>query len=91
MKLDISALALTCGLIWGGAVLVVAVANQLWSPYGGALLNLAASIYPGYHPSGGVGSVVTGTAYALVDGGVGGAIFAWLYNSLARRRGADPG
>ena len=35
-----------------------------------------------YHPGTGVGSVVIGTIYALVDGFIGGAIFGWLYNRL---------
>jgi hypothetical protein len=34
----------------------------------------------------GVGSVVTGTLYALVDGAIAGAIFGWLYNLLVRVR-----
>jgi len=33
-----------------------------------------------------MGSVVTGTIYALVDGVIGGAIFGWLYNLFAVRK-----
>ena len=50
--------------------------------YGLAFLQLWASIYPGYHPGTGVGSVVIGALYALVDGLIGGAIFGWLYNLI---------
>ena len=85
MRLDVVALGATTGLVWGAAILIVASANLLWPPYGRALLDLAASIYPGYHPGSGAGSVVTGTLYGLVDGAAGGAVFAWLYNLLARR------
>jgi hypothetical protein len=35
------------------------------------------SIYSGYHPGPGTGSVITGTLYGLVDGAIGGAVF-WL-------------
>jgi len=84
MKLDIKALALTVGLFWGAAVLIVAVANLIWPGYGRAFLDLSASIYPGYRPGAGVGSVITGTLYALVDGAICGALLAWLYNLLAR-------
>lgn len=42
------------------------------------------SVYPGYKTVGGFGSVTVGTLYALVDGAVGGAIFAWLYNSFSK-------
>ena len=78
-------MALTSALLWGGAVLVVAVANLLWPGYGRAFLDLAASIYPGYHPASGPQSVMTGTLYALVDGATGGAIFACLYNRFTPR------
>ena len=85
MRLNVVALGAATALIWGAAILVVASANLIWPPYGRALLDLAASIYPGYHAGSGAGSVVTGTLYALVDGAVGGAVFAWLYNLVARR------
>ena len=85
MRLNITAMALAVGLIWGGCILVVGAANPIWPGYGQAFLQLCASIYPGYRPGTGIGSVVTGTIYALVDGGVGGAIFAWLYNLFAGR------
>jgi hypothetical protein len=85
MRLDVAAFALTAGLVWGAAMLAVAAANLVWPNYGRAFLELVASIYPGYRPGGGAGSVVIGTLYALVDGAVGGAVFAWLYNRFARR------
>jgi len=84
MRLNITAFSLTTGLIWGGAILMVAVANLVWPGYGRAFLDLAASIYPGYHP-GTAGAVITGSLYGLVDGAIGGALFAWLYNLIARR------
>jgi hypothetical protein len=76
---------MTGGVFWGGAVLAVAAANLVWPSYGIAFLELAASIYPGYHAGSGISSVVTGTLYAAVDGAVGGALFALLYNFLAPR------
>lgn len=85
MRLNTTAFALTAGIIWGGAVLLVAAANLIWPGYGRAFLDLAASIYPGYQPGTGVGSVITGALYGLVDGTIGGAVFAWLYNILAGR------
>jgi len=86
MRLNVTALAMTAGLFWGAALLIVAIANLIWPGYGGAFLDLAASVYPGYRPGGGFGSVVTATLYALVDGAVAGAIFGWLYNLLAQQR-----
>jgi hypothetical protein len=86
MKLNVTAFALAASVLWGGAVLVVALANLAWPPYGRALLDLAASLYPGYHAGGSAGSAVVGALYGLVDGAIGGAAFAWLYNLLLRVR-----
>ncbi len=83
MQLNIKAMAMAFGLLWAGGILVVGIANLIWPPYGQAFLQLCASIYPGYNPGTGIGSVVTGTLYGLVDGAVGGACFAWLYNLCA--------
>ena len=85
MRLSIIAFSLAVGLIYGAAVLVVALANLIWPDYGLAFLQLAASVYPGYHPDQSIASVITGTCYALVDGTVCGVVFAWLYNLLASR------
>jgi len=86
MRCNVTALALTVGLFCAAAILIVAVANLIWPGYGRAFLDVAASIYPGYHPGSGVGSVITGTLYALVDGAIAGAVFGWLYNLLAHQR-----
>ena len=85
MRFNVIALSVTSALIWGGAILVVATANLIWPNYGRAFLDLAAAIYPGYQPGPSIGSIVTGTLYGLVDGAIGGAVFAWLYNLLSRR------
>ena len=83
MKFDIRALALASSVFWGGAILITGVANLIWPGYGQAFLQLAASIYPGYSGAATFGQVVIGTLYGLVDGAIGGAVFAWLYNCLA--------
>ncbi len=83
MKLSISGLTVTMALLWGGAVLFCGLANFLWPSYGAAFLQLVSSVYPGYHATRSVGSVVVGTLYALLDGAVCGFLFGWLYNRLA--------
>ena len=85
MRFNITALAVTSGLFWGAAILMVASANLIWPSYGRAFLELAASIYPGYHPGASSGAVITGTLYGLVDGTFAGAVFGWLYNLLSSR------
>ncbi len=85
MRLNIMAFSLTVGVLWSGAIFLVGLANLFWPPYGRVFLELAASIYPGYHADPGFGSVVVGTLYGLLDGLIGGAVFGWLYNFLAGR------
>ena len=86
MRFNVIAMALTVGLFSGAALLIVASANLMWPSYGRAYLDLAASVYPGYRPGSGVGSVISGTLYALVDGAIAGAVFGWLYNLFAHQR-----
>lgn len=83
MKLSVKAFAITAGLLWGGAILSVTLVNLAAPTYGQAFLDLCSSIYPGFHASRTIRSVVIGTLYGLLDGGIGGAIFAWLYNRFA--------
>ncbi|MBN1688247.1 MAG: hypothetical protein JW893_04030 [Candidatus Omnitrophica bacterium] len=85
-KLSVRGAAYACGLIWGGCVLLVGLANMAWAGYGQAFLDLAASIYPGYHASPTLPSVLVGSAYAVLDGGIGGVLFAFLYNLFARSK-----
>jgi hypothetical protein len=84
MKLSVKgtafAAALVCGIL---AMFLTGIANLIWSGYGQEFLRMMASVYPGYHATPSFGQVIVGTLYGLVDGAVGGAIFAWLYNRCA--------
>lgn len=82
MKLNLKGLTAAAAITWGGCFFLVAMANLIWPPYGEAWLQLGQSIYPGYAP-GGFGSVIVVTLYALLDGAVAGAVFAWLYNRFS--------
>jgi hypothetical protein len=82
MKLSARALALSGGILCAGTVWLVGIGNALWPGYGAAFLDVVASIYPGYHV-GGFGSAFVGALYALLDGAIGGLVFAWLYNALS--------
>lgn len=86
MQLDIKAMSMAFGLMWGLGILFVATANQIWPGYGHAFLEWCASIYPGYRPGSGIGSIVIGAIYGLADGAIGAAVLAWLYNFFARRQ-----
>ncbi len=80
MKLKVKALALTSGLLWGGAVCFA----TLWLialGYEGTVIRQLDHFYFGYSFS--VVGAFIGLAWGFVDGAIGGALFAWLYNKLA--------
>ena len=83
MKLNVPALALTAGLLWAAAIVAVQTLNAILPPYGGAFLVLLSSIYPYYHPEESFATVLLGMLYGFLDGAIGGAVFAWVYNNLA--------
>ncbi|MGA8733639.1 MAG: bacteriophage holin [Terriglobales bacterium] len=84
MKLSIKGLALASGILWGLAMLSMGLANLIWSGYGQQFLQTVSSVYFGYHATRSIAEVIIGTLYGTVDGLVGGAVFAWLYNQFAR-------
>ena len=82
MKLNIKVFALTCSLFWGVALFMLTWWIILLDGATGDITFIG-RIYRGYDISA-MGSLI-GLAYALVDGLIGGAIFAWLYNMLLGR------
>lgn len=83
MKLNVKATAASCALIWGGCVLATGVANVVQPKYGREFLRMMESVYPGYKARPELRQAAIGGAYAAVDGALGGALFAWLYNRFA--------
>ena len=83
MRLNVRAMALTIGILWAFAFFLIAAGQQAWPTFGVAFLEVMDGLYPGYAP-GGFGSVIVGSLYALVDGAIGGGIFAWVYNRFRR-------
>ncbi len=84
MRLSVQSMALAGGVMFGVmCMLVVGLGNILWPGFGQGLLDLAASFYPGYEATPSIGQVLIGTLYGLLDGAIGGAMFAWLYNRFA--------
>jgi hypothetical protein len=80
MKLNVKAFAIACGLIWGLGVFVMTWWIIAFEGSTGELMFLG-RFYRGYNISP-LGSVI-GLIWALADGAIGGAIFAWLYNLIA--------
>ena len=82
MRLHVKAFALTCGLVWGVGIFCLTWWVIAFDGASGEVPFLG-RLYRGYTLSP-VGSVI-GLMWALGDGFIGGAIFAWLYNALTGR------
>jgi hypothetical protein len=83
--ISVRGLALTVGILWAAGVFLVGVGNLVWPSYGVAFLEIPRSIYPGYSSMAGFLGVIVGSLYALLDGVILGAVFAWLYNALRQK------
>jgi len=89
MKLNVKALALASGLFWGlglflitwWIILLDGSADTAAKGYTPPFLGL---VYRGYAFTA-LGSII-GLAWAFVDGLIGGAVFAWLYNLLCGKK-----
>lgn len=86
MRLSIKALALASAVIWGGGVLFTSLVHLFHPGYGTAFLEFVSSIYPGFHAARSFGDALVGSAYALLDGAIGGFLLAWLYNTFAGKK-----
>lgn len=82
MKLNVKGFALSLGLFWGFGLLFITWWIIFFEGASGNI-TLIGKIYRGYNLSL-TGSLI-GFLWALIDGLIGGAIFAWLYNTLSTR------
>ena len=83
MNLQVKSFSLACGIFWGLGVFtltwwIIAFDGITREP---TILGL---VYRGFNISP-TGSII-GLAWAFVDGLICGALFAWLYNTVAARR-----
>ena len=79
MKLNVKAFAIACGLLWGLGLFLCTWWVIAFEGVTGDV-TLLGRFYRGYNISP-TGSLI-GLAWALADGAIGGAIFAWLYNLI---------
>lgn len=81
MRLNVKAFALAGGLIWGFGLFLL----TWWIiAFDGSThaVTLIGQLYRGYNISP-AGSLI-GLVWAFADGLLGGAVFAWLYNLIAK-------
>ena len=85
MKINPKILGLTGGIMWGITMFIVTLAS-IGGGYGEAMLNVFASIYPGYSIS--VAGAFIGLVIGFIDAFIAIYIFAWLYNYLDKKLGS---
>jgi len=73
-------LGIAVGVLWAAYVFFAGIFAMF--DWGVALVNVLGSFYLGYDAS--ILGAVIGAIWAFVDGLVGGAVVAWLYNMLAQ-------
>jgi len=82
MRLNVKAFALTTGLFWGVGLFLITWWIILLDGATGDTL-IVGYVYRGYCVSP-TGSII-GLLWGFIDGLIGGAIFAWLYNLISGR------
>jgi hypothetical protein len=83
MKFNIPAATITGGVGFAIALGACGLLNIAFDGYAQPLLELMASVYPGYDASGTIGDLIIGCLYAVVDGCIAGCGLALLYNLAA--------
>lgn len=83
MKLKPLALGMGLGVVWGVSLFITTLVSYK-TGYAKLFLEvMAGSIYPGYSIS--PGGSLLGLFYGFLDGLIGGAVIAWVYNKVAGR------
>ena len=80
MKLNVKSFAMSCGLTWAIGLFWLTWWIILFEGATGDVTFIG-RVYRGYSISP-IGSIIA-LPWAFVDGLIGGAIFAWIYNALA--------
>jgi len=80
MKLNVRALGLAGGIVWGLAIFLLTYWFLLFG-YGGTMLAKLSNVYLGYSVTW-YGAFV-GLIWGFIDGFIGCAVLAWLYNKFA--------
>ena len=86
-SLGVVSLGLAVGIAWALGVFLLGLGAGLFD-WGIPVVAVLASLYRGYDPSF-VGNI-TGAVWGFVDGFIGGALVAWLYNRFVARRASGP-
>lgn len=77
-QLNPRACALAFGTVWGLGMVILALFAMFHGTYGNTIIGITSSVYLGYDNT--IPGAIIGGIWGFVDGGIGGYVFAWLYN-----------
>ena len=83
MKFNVLSFALACGLAWAIYIFCLGILDEVFG-LGDGIVNNISTVYIDYDASF-TGSII-GAIWAFVDAGVGGAIVAFIYNTLDKKK-----
>ena len=72
MRVSLKAITLSSAILWGLAMLFVGLIHMAARSYGGDLLRIMSSVYPGADTAPTLGRVLLGIVYGFVDGAFAG-------------------
>lgn len=84
MKLSVKGLGLAGGILWGVSLFLWTLIASSVLAWGKPVLDLLVSVYPYYTVS--VTGAFVGLVMGFIDGFVGCALFAWLYNLCTAKK-----
>ena len=79
-RLDPKACGLALGTLWAAGLIIIALFSMFHGSYGNTIIGILSSVYLGYDNT--IPGAIIGGIWGFVDGGVGGWLFAWLYNKF---------
>ncbi len=80
-KLDVKALGLSFGIMWGVSVVIMDILYMI-SGWGGSFVIAMGKFYIGYQPT--IVGCAIGGIWGFIDMGIAGIVIAWLYNKFAK-------
>ncbi len=81
-KINVKGLAIALGLTWSSGMLISGWAAMFgWA---GKIVDVMASVYIGFAPTF-LGGII-GAAWGFLDGAIGGAIVALIYNFVSKKK-----
>jgi len=81
-KLDTKAVALVLGIMWSLGILFISLLVLFTTSYLHNMVDFLSTVYLGYSLS--FSGIITGMVWGFFDAAIGGFVFAWLYNKLAK-------